>query len=157
MKETELRIGNLVIVDNEKCHPHLKDMPLAINGISPRPDNNHNPTHSIGLQHIEQEPNKYYESYSQFLKFVKPITLTEEWLVKFGFAEKESVSGFNYFYKYFKQSDTKGCEQDSKFSLGRKGTEVFINSKWICGVQYVHQLQNLFFALTLKELEIKEE
>ena len=85
---------------------------------------------------------------------VEPILITEEWLVQLEFKEKEDIS-FSYYYKYFKQTNTKGCEQQSKFALGRKGTEVFINNVWICGVEYVHQLQNLYFALTGEELEIK--
>ena len=81
---------------------------------------------------------------------VEPIPLTEEWLIKFGFKKQED--GFLY------------------IKLKRMGTRLEINmkKKLIClihngmpmdvvhlpYIKYVHQLQNLYFALTGVELEL---
>ena len=74
---------------------------------------------------------------------LRPIPLTEEWLLKFG---------FNKF-------------QNRKIWI-RKRVRVYLHSKdGFCyglsssrtKIKYVHQLQNLYFALTGNELEIKEK
>jgi hypothetical protein len=150
MEATELRIGNLVTVDNEKCHTHLKGVTMAVVGISPRPDNNHKPTHAIGLEYINQEPNKYYESYSQFLRFIKPIPLTEEWLEK-----SEFVFDLNYreydkgvHNEIFSGSICVKCRHgNSKYKW-----ELCIGHVDIRYFNYVHELQNLIFTLTGEEL-----
>ena len=73
---------------------------------------------------------------------MKPIPLTEEWLLKFGF---NKISGWD---------DYKGwIKDDVELECDCYGFD-FINylDK---GVDYVHQLQNLYFALTNNELTIK--
>lgn len=78
------------------------------------------------------------ESYEETIAFSKPIPLTEEILLKCGF-EKESDA---YTYKYFELSYDFYCAVNScEYTIGEK-----INS--------VHQLQNLYFALTGEELKI---
>lgn len=71
---------------------------------------------------------------------IEPIPLTEEWLLKLGFEKLE-----NKFY-------SKG-----RFSYHKKyGWKIFEN--WVNGwvgvqkVEYVHQLQNLYFAISGEEL-----
>jgi hypothetical protein len=69
------------------------------------------------------------------LKNVEPATLTEEWLLKFGFDIQlvEIVLGKFYLKKtenYF---------------------EYYCNNR--VGIRHVHQLQNLYFALTDEELK----
>lgn len=80
----------------------------------------------------------------------EPIKLTEEWLLKFGFVkygEKYHI-GFNY----------------GAYSVSTVGDvfnhwylhHEFDKSKRIThNIQYVHQLQNLYFALTHTELKLK--
>jgi hypothetical protein len=81
--------------------------------------------------------------------YPKPIPLTEEWLVKFGF-EYEGGMGFKSPHN----------TSNWHFSI-RNG---FIPSIWVSGTilsdgykgcKYVHQLQNLYFELTQEELIIK--
>ena len=73
----------------------------------------------------------------------RPIPLTEEWLLKFGF----SLVSYRFFI-------SGGHEvRSSAFMFNR--FSYFIGSIYIAEVEYVHQLQNLYFALTGKELEIK--
>ena len=72
-----------------------------------------------------------------------PIPLTEEWLVKF-----DVLFGFNHCGSYY------------SFELGLDGYDLRLNygigvSKYIGSCKYLHQLQNLYFALTNKELTIK--
>jgi len=68
----------------------------------------------------------------------KPIPLTEEWLMNFGFKQ-----------------------WGDKYTFGLKGINIhhrkrgFVLRKSIPIIRYVHQLQNLYFALTGEELTIK--
>lgn len=79
----------------------------------------------------------------------KPIPLTEEWLIKLGFEEysgmlyisvPEEYGGHIAKYKNQDNVRLEGCDD------GQVGIDIL----------YVHQLQNLYFALTGKELECKE-
>lgn len=78
---------------------------------------------------------------------ISPIPLTEEWLVRFGFEEKTYVNGdgdeFNWWSLH-------GFSLNDGFQLtGDNGTS---ESMLPYKLEYVHQLQNLFFALTGEEL-----
>jgi hypothetical protein len=78
----------------------------------------------------------------------EPIPLTEEWLLKFGF-EKKNKS----FHKYSKGFCHEGFYCGGKWHTiveGRKNN-YFYKGAWMI---YVHQLQNLYFALTGQELII---
>ena len=72
----------------------------------------------------------------------KPIPLTEEWLLKFGFyknidTELFEKSGFQIDFSVIK------CH----FYLPNYGD-------WYKELEFVHQLQNLYFALTEEELTL---
>lgn len=79
----------------------------------------------------------------------KPVELTEEWLLKFG---------FNYsFDKIFSIliNDYSALEYDlnnKSIEIISKGFRSYLYRK----CEYVHELQNLYFALTGSELEIKK-
>lgn len=84
------------------------------------------------------------------LRNYKSIPLTEDWLLKFGFKCVWSGQGEG---STFKLSDIYLHSHDfvKNFSLVEfqgKDVKIKINS--------VHQLQNLYFALTGQELKIKE-
>jgi len=72
---------------------------------------------------------------------IEPITLSEEWLLKFGFEIKQGRFGNEYLGKInlYTASDKK---------------IVFCYDGYLKGIKYVHQLQNLYFALTGKELAL---
>lgn len=71
----------------------------------------------------------------------RPITLTEEWLIRFGFEKKQGWNNFEFFTKDFVE-----------IGIGEQfGKVVYFNSIDVV-VDYVHQIQNLFFSLTGKEL-----
>lgn len=110
MNANELRIGNLV---------YFLGNVHEIEGLSKRlrPDVGH-----FLLSNIEHAQKGFH---------LKPIPLTEEWLVKFGF-KKGSKGWF------------KTLSNNHKFN--------FYMYKNLCS--NVHQLQNLYFALTGEELTI---
>jgi hypothetical protein len=77
----------------------------------------------------------------------EPIPLTEEWLLKFGFEKSENNWKFLDLYfgiiSWEKLAGTMFClEQESIF---------------LPHIKYVHQLQNLYFALTGEVLTFKSE
>jgi hypothetical protein len=86
---------------------------------------------------------------------IKPIPLTEEWLKKFGF-KKGATSDYN-----FKQLDDEKYIAVNKENyeyeciIAIENLEDETNS-YLPHIKYVHQLQNLYFALTGEELTIKE-
>lgn len=77
---------------------------------------------------------------------IEPIPLTEEWLVRFGF--EKCLNGF-WCEKDF--LNVKLIDSDIVIFISGTDHDLNIHSK----VQYVHQLQNLYFALTNQELTIK--
>lgn len=76
----------------------------------------------------------------------EPIPLTEEWLLKFGF---EKINN-EYWYMYYAF-----CINEYFDVFGIKVTKSWQNIYGI-KIRYVHQLQNLYFALTGQELTFKE-
>ena len=83
--------------------------------------------------------------------YFKPIPLTEEWLLKFGFENLGEIKEVSNRYVLFNVIDG-----TSNFELYEYGNEydacIDDNSIYIHELKYVHQLQNLYFALTGKEL-----
>ena len=81
-----------------------------------------------------------------------PIPLTEEWLLKFGFKTRTTV---NHSVQYFIGENplTRDWLLDI---LWLNGYEYPFYRNGFFKIKYVHQLQNLFFALTAEELEIKQ-
>lgn len=79
---------------------------------------------------------------------MQPIPLTEEWLVKLGFEKSDSQftlnKGKENFFLLWKFSDMPNYAVFSDW-----------NGHVSIVIDHVHQLQNLYFALTGKELTIK--
>ena len=88
---------------------------------------------------FKKESNLYCEKIS----VLKPIPLTEEWLFKFGFDNKFNKGKINII---------------PKGRLGYKNGRTYFNSWTILEKQpdYVHELQNLYFALTGEELTLNK-
>lgn len=91
-----------------------------------------------------------------------PIPLTEEWLLKFGF-EKETgkLKRFNRAMSsppldvvgdFYVRSDNA-----LYFEVVNGEFEFRIWNGTLCKIKYVHQLQNLYFALTGEELTINQQ
>ncbi len=96
---------------------------------------------------------------------IKPIPLTEEWLLKFGFEkiewpiEHQKVHGWKVRFQL--PMERGGCLNETlqinypAYELCNWGSKA--PGEWNCTLtntwmKYVHQLQNLYFALTGKEL-----
>lgn len=127
MEAKELRIGNWVRYDG--WHPDLvaKNRPIIpydtqIEYIE-LDDYEGEDVYVIGSTHIRA----FIDSYSL-------IPLTEEWLIKFGFERWNDV--YNFYHKL------NGVEIENGNIYVGHGNEI----------KYVHQLQNLYFALTGEEL-----
>ena len=127
MKATELRIGNLVYADTGM---------LCLD------------THTVLAQDIVD-----IQSHESVI--AKPIPLTEEWLLKFGFVKLPTgefkITHPNDMFDYI--LDELGGEWHTAIDQDQEGLEWYAFS-W--GIKYVHQLQNLYFALTGNELTISE-
>ena len=74
------------------------------------------------------------------VKDIQPIPITEEWLLKFGFVENCYQDRFENKFIRVECNKTRGK------------TELWIEN--IPHIKYLHQLQNLYFALTGEELQI---
>jgi hypothetical protein len=88
-----------------------------------------------------------------FIHLFNPIPITAEWLIKLGFKKTQSFGLEPAYWKADKEH-TFEIEWDSKTGVD------FICSGADIGllfphIKYVHQLQNLYFALTGTDLEIK--
>lgn len=123
MKKTELRIGNLVLRENQ-------DYSTEITLIS-----------GFDLWHAEQEDDIRHMVEWRSLK---PITLTEEWLEKLGFHKYDYLRGYPW---------------KTGAQTPRSRVKIRVNdNKQICvsgigHIEYVHELQNIYFALVGFELK----
>jgi hypothetical protein len=80
------------------------------------------------------------------IKNLQPIPITEEWLLKFGFYKTMSWT-----YEIELEGNLKLV-----YYLGEKGWSIgFKSYSDFANLKYVHQLQNLYFALMGKELIYK--
>jgi hypothetical protein len=124
MKANELRIGDLVrlFLGVDDNGPNYRE--YKISGIM---------TDSIGSSHY-LVGNMWIEISNN----LEPIPLTEEWLIRLGF-EKTFITKIHLTF-------SKG-----PFSLLKRDKHIQIWYENI-NVQYVHQLQLLYFALTNEEL-----
>ena len=77
----------------------------------------------------------------------EPIPLTEEWLLKFGFNKVSDI------WEFWKNSgwDLRQHKLENKWWLFYVGQDLDC-----VRIDYVNQLQNLYFALTGEELTIKK-
>ena len=78
------------------------------------------------------------------LKNFEPIPLTEEWLLKLGFDFGSDFIGECFFIEFDDKNDFFIHIENDKFYYNYDEIEI----------KHVHQLQNLYFALTNNELEI---
>jgi phage FluMu gp28-like protein len=88
---------------------------------------------------------------SDLYEALDPIQLTEEWLLKFGF---EMINSSPINYKIYRLKDISfNVIKDSNIKLYNK----IVYSEQYRHIESIHQLQNLYFALTGDELTIKNK
>jgi hypothetical protein len=86
-------------------------------------------------------------------KFYLPIPLDEDWLLKFGFEKSEELFRLDKYWVEFRNFDSCGirvlfgCFQFQKIYI----------TKSVDTIKYVHQLQNLYFAITGSELQFNND
>lgn len=95
-------------------------------------------------QIIQVEDGEDIDDHKEFNCY-QPIPLTEGWLIKFGFTEAEINEKWYYLGKIWI------CVIDGVICFGDEFKQVNLNIQ----CKYIHQLQNLYFALTNEELTIK--
>lgn len=117
MDAKELRIGNFVYLSNGK-------------------------ENTIDLTDFADE----FEYLGEIIPSFKPIQLTEDWLIKFGFI-LDVKNPFNWF-------DIN--DVSISFVENRMVKEYGDSYNQFEIPKYVHQLQNLYFALTGEELTLKD-
>lgn len=131
MTPNELRIGNYILVDGK-----IEEL--------------------IG---IRKSTVFFADGFQMFIaQGIEPIPLTVEWLVRFGFECRESSTSKEYYY------GLNGLTHDWLFSLVWLDRPDLINAPdapfYRNGrhtLYFVHQLQNLYFALCGEELIIRKE
>jgi hypothetical protein len=99
--------------------------------------------HTIALLHHE------HKSYEKWQKEFEPIPLTEEWLTKFGFTEAMfdyTIHTGEFYNGSIGLLSIAGNTGKFQLQYEMKCTQTTI--------KYVHQLQNLYFALTGVELQL---
>lgn len=151
MEATELRIGNLVdTVNYGNGITSANKQPMWIQSIE---------LHSVELCNINDSIHDTRRFLKKSLNDIIPIPLTEEWLLKFGF---ESYDGEIY---------NPDCEYSEQFlyqlksGISYREFRCFPSKGWVVKIgdynddleiKFVHQLQNIYFALIGEELTIKQ-
>jgi hypothetical protein len=77
---------------------------------------------------------------------VEPILITEDWLLKFGFENKNGKNRFE-----LEGNGAVLLSDNVCITIYDSYNEIDIS---VCLIKYVHQLQNLYFALTGAELTV---
>ena len=134
MKNTELRIGNFVFIPKT-----TQIVFISAIGMTGCYVNNNN---IIGLIPFDE---------------IETVSLTEEWILKFGFNCTNKIA------KCFKKYHNEETADFSGLFLKEIGNHPVwnysANNKWtfnsfLVEVQHVHQLQNLYFSITGSELQL---
>jgi len=132
----ELRIGNWVKLNNPESRPREVGNYAKVFAI----DSEHSYKEYKGTATIS--PFREFNFYGQFLCFIDPIPLTPEILEKCGF--RKSLNGYCYGMITNDGKNRFSIFTDGTFKLGTQDLSV--------NIHHLHQLQNLYFALTNAEL-----
>lgn len=130
MKATELRIGNWVLIPYQNA-------PIAI------------PAHETQVQgmtifgEILTNNTPEHEGLKTNPIHISGIPLTEEWLLKFGFVSPG----------YYEDNEIYRINEDDIWIM-RNENGFYLYEYVETKIKYIHQLQNLYFALTGKELTL---
>ncbi len=82
---------------------------------------------------------------------IEPIPLTEEWLINFGI-KKEKIPSFEGQDMW---AGMQPWSYNDEWLFRGPPNRLHLVGYFNTQIQYVHKLQNIFFALTGKELELK--
>jgi hypothetical protein len=141
MKAEDLRIGN--ILQDRFEHGYV-----VIKSINYCPDDKEYFFYYQNLLHHKKTIGEGAGVTALYIN--KPVKITEEWLLKFGFDSTEDPEDVYYTIQF---------DKDAKyvFEICRKKGRDFYYSEingFVIQIKYVHQLQNLYWSLTGKELKL---
>lgn len=155
MEAKNYKIGNYVCVENDKHHPYLKNRTLEVIGIRiaegiDKVTFKQNFKYAVSIKTTDNPIEN--SEYNQYLEFIKPIPITDDWLKLLGFIE----SGAELLY--LPMPELKSEIHYEKKPYGnvitlQSSVGMFIPND----ISYIHELQNLFFALTGTELILKNK
>jgi len=137
MKANELRIGNWILIPYQNAPIAIPAHETQVQGMTIFGEilTNNTPEH----EGLKTNPNH-----------ISGIPLTEEWLLKFGF-EKKDGAGLCGFYKDILWNKYICWAWSIDVGIEDKNGDELLS---FIKIKYVHQLQNLYFALTGNELTI---
>jgi len=92
-------------------------------------------------------------NYYSHLSKLEPIPLTEQWLERFGFKYRKSGAGGQDSWAGYGSWEKGDCY----FQGLKDGSNLFYARYRRSSCVYVHELQNLYNALTGEELTLKED
>lgn len=120
MKGTDLRIGNLIEIDNQI---------VTVGGVI------------VGsVLVLTNKESAIFDCIP--ITNVKPIPLTEEWLLKFGYEK--------YYYYYDNKADFRIRKSKNHYIAYFSFNDI---NYTLCELKHIHHLQNLYHSLTGKELK----
>jgi hypothetical protein len=151
MKASELRIGNYIADRGNK--EWQIDHWESIDKLSAKS----NATMYMGIL-METHP------MTEYVDYIKPIPLTKEWLLKFGFKQynpKDEANSTDLNSRiFYTVIEDKQFEIAYDFGIVKKLLLRFregdLSVIYKMDMKYVHSLQNLYFALTGEELKITQ-
>lgn len=132
----ELRCGNLVMTNNSKYRSEDVGKIACITQI----DSDRYFEEIKGNVSLYLIDDKYKDTYGQWLIYIEPIPITEQWILNFGFTESET--------------DLRKGNIIVRFRDNESLIITIIDSVVLPKCQYIHELQNLYFALHRQELEL---
>lgn len=94
------------------------------------------------------QPQKFEVQDYSVIGRIEPIPLTEEWLLKLGFIKDDAYE------KSYTSRIIRG--RNIRVFHHNNATHFLLNMHFAVDLKYVHQLQNLYFALTSEELQINQ-
>jgi hypothetical protein len=145
----DLRIGNLFTLNNPHYRPKENGLLVSVTSIDTNrnemnEDGEYEPKVAVGLLVVQN--NKFYENrFAQWIEYLKPIELTEEWLLDFGYKQVNTLA-----------NGTKVLEKPGLFTVYYKDGIVRF-SFYTIDVKFVHKFQNIIYSLTNTELTLKDE
>ena len=131
MEVQELRIGNLV------NHEQTTHVIKSIGGSR---------VSSVWIRGTDKDV------YNSSIKHIKPIPLTAEWLVRFGFERKDKIVNEDVYIK-----GSLGIFPDYNIVVYYVETCKDGSHTIPIVLKHVHQLQNFYFALTGEELVLTDK
>lgn len=147
MDVKELRIGNYIcgtVADEDTGEERYFDCRVvAVDETGSLGDNG-----SWAFMVEALNPKESFEYYDEF----DPIKLDEKWLLKFG-VTKINNSMFRMGALTFQSTNfTEGESLTDRILNSRKAMRICFCGKFLVNLEFVHRFQNLYFALTSKDL-----